>query len=216
MEIDDGGFAFLGEEESVVGARVHEKVLYEYCGRQGVAEDVEVGFEVGVAVGVVGDEAFAGEVETGGFVEAGGQGVGPGVAACGVGTPAGDIVPAVAQSGGGAVDGDENGVVFANLASYLVDTAAAKGKIRSVAQFADLLHVSPRTLSYAVKSASGRTVMDWIHEHTAKVIARELKYSKKSIQEICYSLDFPSLSFFGKFCRKYLGASPREYRQKNG
>lgn len=36
-------------------------------------EDVEVGFEVGGAVGVVGAEVLAGEVEPGGFVEAGGE-----------------------------------------------------------------------------------------------------------------------------------------------
>lgn len=38
-----------------------------------MAEDVEVGFEVGGAVGVVGAEVLAGEVEPGGFVEAGGE-----------------------------------------------------------------------------------------------------------------------------------------------
>lgn len=53
-----------------------------------MAEDVEVFLEVGVGVGVVGAQAHAGEVEAGGFVEAGGEGVGPGGTTGGVGAPA--------------------------------------------------------------------------------------------------------------------------------
>lgn len=46
-----------------------------------MAEDVEAAFDVGVAVGVVGAEAMAGEVTGGGLVKAGGEGVGSCVAA---------------------------------------------------------------------------------------------------------------------------------------
>ena len=50
-----------------------------------MAEDVEVFFPVGVAVaGVVGADDFAFEGVTGGLVEAGGEGVGEGVAFGGV------------------------------------------------------------------------------------------------------------------------------------
>jgi len=76
------------------------------------------------------------------------------------------------------------------------------------------LHVTPRQLSLAIKTASGRNAMDWIHENTAKIIARELKYSDKTIQEICNELDFVGLQSFGKFCRKNLGMAPREFRNK--
>ena len=93
-----------------------------------MAEEVEVFLEVGVAVGVVGAEALAGEVDLGGLVEAGGEGIGPGVATGGVGAPAGGVVPAVAVAGGVAVDGDEEDVVFAQLAAPLVHAAAALGQ----------------------------------------------------------------------------------------
>ena len=56
--------------------------------------------------------------------------------------------------------------------------------------------------------------MEWIHENTAKIIARELKYSDKTIQEICNDLDFVGLQSFGKFCRQNLGLAPREFRNK--
>jgi len=91
-------------------------------------KEVKVGFEVRVAVGVVGAESLAGKVEAGGFVEAGGKGIGTGVAAGRVGAPAGGIVPAVAPAGSVGVDGDEDDVVFAEAPAEGVDAAAALGQ----------------------------------------------------------------------------------------
>jgi YesN/AraC family two-component response regulator len=39
-----------------------------------------------------------------------------------------------------------------------------------------------------------------------------LTESNKSIKEIMEELDFPSLSFFGKYVKKHLGKGPKEYR----
>ena len=75
-------------------------------------EDVEVLFQIGVAVGVVVAEAHSGEMAGGGIVEACGQSVGAGVATGGVGAPAACVHPAVAVAGGIDVDGDEDDVVF--------------------------------------------------------------------------------------------------------
>ena len=74
MEVNDGLLAFGAEEEGAVGGVVHEEVFGEDGGAGGVAEEVEVGFLVGVGVGVVGAEAVAGEVSLGGSVEGGGEG----------------------------------------------------------------------------------------------------------------------------------------------
>lgn len=100
------------------------------------------------------------------------------------------------------------------LSRFTEELGKSEGKIRSVEAFAEILHVTPRQLSLAVKTASGRNAMDWIHENTAKIIARELKYSDKTIQEICNELDFVGLQSFGKFCRQNLGLAPREFRNK--
>ena len=35
------------------------------------------------------------------------------------------------------------------------------------------------------------------------------------VKEISTELDFPNLSFFGKFVKAHLGMAPTEYRQKN-
>ena len=64
----------------------------------------------------------------GGVVEGGGEGIGPGVTTGGLGAPVAGEEPAVAPAGGVAVDGDEEDVVFAQLAAPLVHAAAALGQ----------------------------------------------------------------------------------------
>ena len=94
--------------------------------------------------------------------------------------------------------------------------AESNGRVRSVSTFANLLNVTPKYLSKCVKEEAGHTPLDLIHETTANTIRQQLRYGDQSVKEIAAALDFPSLSFFGKFCRKYIGASPREFREKNG
>ena len=60
MEVNKGLLAFFAEEEGAVLVVVHEEVFGEDGGADGVAEEVEGGLYVGVAVGVVGAEAHAG------------------------------------------------------------------------------------------------------------------------------------------------------------
>ena len=37
--------------------------------------------------------------------------------------------------------------------------------------------------------------------------------TQKSIKEIACELEFPNLSFFGKYVKKHLGMSPKAYRE---
>lgn len=97
---------------------------------------------------------------------------------------------------------------------FTEELGKSDGKIRTVEAFADILHVTPKHLTAAVKEVSGKNTLEWIHENTAKVIARELKYSDRTIQEIGNELGFTSLQSLGKFCRNYLGLAPREFRNK--
>ena len=72
--VDDGLFAGSALKEFQVLIIVHEEVLCEDCGAEGVAEDVEVFFPVGVVVGVVCSDASVWEVLFCSFVEAFGDG----------------------------------------------------------------------------------------------------------------------------------------------
>ena len=78
-------------------------------------------------------------------------------------------------------------------------------------------HADVKVIAFAkcVKDESGRSPLDLIHETTVSTIRQQLRYSNKTVKEICNELDFPTLSFFGKFVREHLGMSPTEYRQQN-
>lgn len=87
---------------------------------------------------------------------------------------------------------------------------------RSVNWYSEQLHKTPKYLSSVVKEVSGKTASEWIRDAICIEIADLLSNSSKSIKEICYDLEFPNLSFFGRYVRTNLGMSPKEYRkQKN-
>lgn len=87
-------------------------------------------------------------------------------------------------------------------------------KPRSVGWYAGQLCVTPKYLSSLCRKVSGRTALEWIQEYVDADVTRWLKHSGKSIKEIAYLLGFPSISFFGKYCRKRFGLSPTLYRQQ--
>lgn len=88
-------------------------------------------------------------------------------------------------------------------------------KKRMVADYADQLHITPKYLSAVCKATMGKTASDIINQYVVKDIIYLLKQPHKSIKEIANELDFPNLSFFGKYVRKHLGASPTQYRNAN-
>lgn len=98
---------------------------------------------------------------------------------------------------------------FVSLLAY------SHGRMRKVADYADKLCVTPDQLTAAVKTVSGSTPIDWITESTVKVIKEELLYTSKPVKEIADELDFPSLSFFGKYLKQHTGLSPRQFRERN-
>ena len=60
MEINEGLLAFFAEEEGAVGGVVHEEVFGEDGRAGGMAEEVEVGFLVGVGIGRTLDQGTIG------------------------------------------------------------------------------------------------------------------------------------------------------------
>lgn len=102
-------------------------------------------------------------------------------------------------------------LIFKRFMELLSD---ADGRRGSVADYARTLCISPKYLSAAVKAASGKSALAWIHEYTLESIERQLRHSGRSIKEIAADCGFTSLSAFGKFVKAGLGASPRELRRE--
>lgn len=98
--------------------------------------------------------------------------------------------------------------------SFLEMLVTDKVKARSVSSYADRLFVTPKYLSVMCKSVVGRTASTLINDAVMREIKRQLKYSDKSIKEIALAMDFPNLSFFGKYVKAHLGMPPTEYRRE--
>ena len=94
--------------------------------------------------------------------------------------------------------------------------AFSRGRMRKVEEFAKQLNVTPDQLTAATKAISSRTALDWITEATVQAITHDLLYTQKSVKEIYYELDFPSLSFLGKYFKQHTGLSPRAFRERYG
>ena len=88
------------------------------------------------------------------------------------------------------------------------------GRIRKVDDFANQLNVTPKYLSTLLKETMNRRPSEVIQLFTAKAIARRLRFTDMTMQEIANDLNFPNASFFGKYVKEHLGMTPLEYRKK--
>ena len=86
-------------------------------------------------------------------------------------------------------------------------------KRHPVAYYADRLYVSPKYLSTVCNKESGKTALDWIQEFELEEIRFHLSNTELSVKEVAARCGFDNLSFFGRYVRKYLGCSPRAYRE---
>lgn len=86
-------------------------------------------------------------------------------------------------------------------------------KPRSVNWYANMLHVTPKYLSTICKHSCGETASYIINHYVINDVKRLLMRPEKTIKEIVSELNFPSISFFGKYVKKHLGVSPKFYRK---
>lgn len=97
---------------------------------------------------------------------------------------------------------------------FLETLTSTYPKARMVTWYADRLHITPKYLSTVCKETSGHTASDLINKYVMKDALYLLKKSDKSIKEIVNELDFPNLSFFGKYVKRHTGLSPKQYREQ--
>lgn len=86
-------------------------------------------------------------------------------------------------------------------------------KERQLKFYADELCITPRYLSRVVKECSGSSAADWIERYVVLEARALLKSTSMNIQQISDSLNFPSQTFFGKYFKRRVGMSPKEYRR---
>lgn len=84
---------------------------------------------------------------------------------------------------------------------------------REVSYYAEHLCITPKYLSAICKQVSGKTASAIINEYTVMHIKNMLHNTTYTIKEVVNLSGFSNLSFFGKYVRRQLGVSPREYRK---
>lgn len=87
-------------------------------------------------------------------------------------------------------------------------------KERSVSFYANLLYITPKYLSQIVQKASGRFAGEWIAEYVILEAKALIKSRQYTIQQISDMLNFPNQSFFGRYFKKRVGLSPKEYQRE--
>jgi AraC-like DNA-binding protein len=86
--------------------------------------------------------------------------------------------------------------------------------IRSVQQYAELLHLTPKHLSEVIKEHTGKSPRDLINDMLlleAKVL---LGSTDKTVTEIAHTLCFEDQSHFSHFIKNQTGCTPLELRKK--
>lgn len=85
---------------------------------------------------------------------------------------------------------------------------------RTLKFYADKMFLSPKYVSGMIKNYSGKNALEWINNFVVLEAKMMLRYTDKNVQEIAYSLNFPTQSAFGKYFKQQVGTSPRQYRMR--
>ncbi|MBD3663107.1 helix-turn-helix transcriptional regulator [Sulfitobacter sp. TSTF-M16] len=83
----------------------------------------------------------------------------------------------------------------------------------TMAEFADLLGVTPTHLSRAVKATTGKTAADVLSErilHAARTLLRE---TDETAQDIARHLGFGSAAYFTRYMQQHTGSPPSKLRR---
>ncbi|NML40635.1 helix-turn-helix transcriptional regulator [Chitinophaga sp. G-6-1-13] len=86
---------------------------------------------------------------------------------------------------------------------------------RTVDEYAQLLHITPNHLSQVIKAASGKNALSHINERVVTEAKSLILYTKFTMAEIAYQLNFSDPANFGSFFKKQMGLTPLEFRENS-
>ena len=117
----------------------------------------------------------------------------------------------------GAIDtGSEKPRVSADILTkeFLTLVKANFREERQLKFYADKMCITPRYLSRVVKECTQFSAADWIERCVVLEARALLKSTNMTVQQISDELNFPSQTFFGKYFKRRVGLSPKEYRRR--
>ena len=87
---------------------------------------------------------------------------------------------------------------------------------RSVAFYAEQLHISANTLSKKIKSEFRKSPSQIIQERVILESKKRIHLTRKSIKEIAAELHFEDEYYFSRYFKKHTGVSPVKFREQVG
>lgn len=82
-----------------------------------------------------------------------------------------------------------------------------------VAEYADLLYKSPKTLSNLFKEYNDKSPLAVIQDRITLEAKRLFLYTDKSAKEIAYDVGFEDAAHFSRFFKKVVGKSPSDFKK---
>lgn len=87
---------------------------------------------------------------------------------------------------------------------------------KSPAFYADLLHLTPNSLSKKIKAEFNKTPSQIIQERVILEVKKQIHLTRKSMKEIAAELNFEDEFYFSKYFKKHTGISPTQFREETG
>lgn len=103
--------------------------------------------------------------------------------------------------------------VLQNLKQFIEVNYKTK---HSAADYASLLHISPKALAKLTKSHYNKTITSLITERIVIEAKRELYLTNKTIKEIAWELGYEDEYYFSRFFKNNTDISPQLYRETVG
>ncbi len=85
-----------------------------------------------------------------------------------------------------------------------------------VSDYARRFSISLNHFTEVIKSQSGKTPIEHIHDRLLLEAKRQLFHSRQSIKEIAFELGFQDASYFNRFFKRITSLTPVEYRTRTG
>ncbi|KOY84420.1 hypothetical protein AD998_20685 [bacterium 336/3] len=83
---------------------------------------------------------------------------------------------------------------------------------RKLAEYAELLNVTPKHLTKSVKTATGTPPMSFIYKMLILEAQVLLRDTKQSVAEIAFQLSFEDAAYFNRFFKQHTGTTPVSFR----